>query len=100
MKRPDNKNLPTLDGSRFLWSNLKGTAFVSDVANAKQLFGRVWNDACDVGFFIRSHRTCRNELFILSNTLKDNEGDVQGWEFESVREDEKGRRVVVTVFND
>ena len=58
-----NKNLVTHDGSLFTWLGNEGSIEVSDLGKL-QFYGQVFDDAADVGFFIRSHRTGTKKLFI------------------------------------
>lgn len=57
----------------------------------------LFDDACDVGIHLKSHRTGKIEPFYLSKTVKDSEGDIQAWEFASVKSN-LGCKVVI--FND
>lgn len=100
MKTPDNRYLPVIDGSRVTWTGLNGCIEVSDFdAGARaQPWARVWNDACDVGFWVRSHRTGRRELFTFDN-VETKDGDVIAWTFVS-RPDARGRRCSVVILND
>jgi hypothetical protein len=49
--------------------------------------GRVWDDACDVGYRLISHRTGRSVVFALSDTRRDGDGDVQVWVFKPIAGD-------------
>ena len=59
---------------------------------------RVWNDSCDEGIAIRSHVTGKVERFYLFNEQRDNEGDLQFFQFKPV--DDKCAVRLVTVYND
>lgn len=87
--------LPTHDGSKFDWSTGIGIADVSGFRGEK-LLGRVYHDACDVGFIIRSHRTGKEKAFTESRTVWDTDGDAVYWEFEAI--DRTG--TVVRIYND
>ena len=40
---------------------------------------RLYDDACDVGIVLRSHRTGELSRWFLSETIKDADGDVTEW---------------------
>lgn len=64
------------------WENREGSCEESTLkANGHNVFQRVYEDACDEGFVMRSHRTGELRLFTLARTQVDGEGDVQWWEF-------------------
>jgi hypothetical protein len=48
-------------------------------------FSRVYDDACDEGFIMRSHVTGHEVLFVYESTDTDGE-DVYGWRFRSFME--------------
>lgn len=88
------KNLPIHDGSKFDWSTGIGLAEVSDFRG--HIGGRVYPDAADFGFVVRSHRTGEEKVFSESRTIFGREGDVLGWEYESVG----GPKVTIRIYND
>lgn len=47
------------------------------------IFTRLFEDACDVGFLMRSVRTNKCKPFAFSRTRDDAEGDIVAWEFVS-----------------
>lgn len=57
----------------------------------------IYDDAADVGIYIRSHRTNKAQAFVLAETVKDNEGDILMWKFQST---DPALGVKVTIFND
>ncbi len=100
-------NVPVHDGSMFFWHEGHGSVEASDFL--KQIDAPVYDDACDVGFKVRSHKTGRTVLFTLSETLKTRDGeDTAGWVYTSRREryawdwadDEKTAEIRITVWND
>lgn len=93
MMKPD-MSPPTHDGSKFTWRNGHGSCELSDFMPS-HFSGRVWSDAADVGFYIRSHKTGASKLFLFREEHKDGEGDVTHWVFA-----EHGGPTVVTIFND
>lgn len=64
--------------------------------------GRLYNDACDEGFVLVSHKTGKSQPYFLNQTIRNDFGeDVAGWEFlpaEPVLPGAKGTKVIV--FND
>ena len=102
MRKPD-RTLPVHDGRSFAWSGKQGSAEASSLCPATsqmpqhvQPWDVVWDDAADVGFIVRSHRTQREEPFTLVEELRDGEGEVTGWRFAACCDPE----VTVTIFND
>ena len=89
------KALPTHDGSKFDWSTGIGIADASDFRGTK-LLGRVYQDACDAGFIVRSHRTGREKAFVEARVERWRDGEVKYWEFEAV--DRSG--TLVRIYND
>lgn len=43
-------------------------------------FTRVWDDACDVGLTLVSHKTGREVVFAISDEKRDGEGDIMWWD--------------------
>lgn len=86
---------------RFNWhKDLKTfTAEASDFNGTgifEQMFGRLFQDACDVGFELVSQRTGKKISMYLSRRATD-EGDVTFWEFKPYRHSSFEKLVV---FND
>jgi hypothetical protein len=42
-------------------------------------FGRVWDDACDEGLTLVSHRTGREVVYAVSGMERDRDGDIAAW---------------------
>lgn len=57
---------------------------------------RIYDDAADVGIYIRSAKTGKAEAFVLAETVE-REGDVLEWKFESI---DPKLGVSVRIFND
>ena len=91
MQRRVNPQLPTHDGRRFQWDGGVGYAEASDLT--PQFFGRVYSDAADAGFYVRSHKTGVKKLFIAAGARRIS-GDVVSWLFKSPD------GFVVEIFND
>jgi hypothetical protein len=60
-------------------------------------FKRVYDDACDVGFELESHKTGKRILFTLAAENKD-DGETISWLFLSTNKDKLG--FAVEIFND
>lgn len=102
MRRPDLP-VPTYDGRRFSWDRCNGVAEATDLCPTpsrtpvyEQPWARVWSDAADVGFNVRSNRTGRVELFTLRTEHKDDDGDVTHWTFVASTDP----TITVTIIND
>jgi len=85
-------NVPVHDGRKFTWNGKVGSAEVSDF-NPATLAGRLFGDACDVGFYVVSPRTGRKVLFFEVGVDR-RDGEVTSYRYES----NDGFRVIV--FND
>lgn len=66
---------PAVQADRFTWTGKVGVAEASDLP----AFGRVYDDACDVGLTVVSTRTGREVVFVVEHTARDNDGDVIEW---------------------
>ena len=76
---------------------------VAEISDLEANCGRAWltrlyNDACDIGFAIRSEKTGKVIRFSLSNEEKDREGDLVAFHFSPVETNSGVREVVI--FND
>lgn len=89
-----NSSLPIHDGSKFTWKDGHGCIEASDLGRGYT--GRVWQDACDVGFIVRSHKTGAEKLFVYAGGLSSSGdvSDVYGFRYDS----DDG--IHITVFND
>jgi hypothetical protein len=88
---------PSIDGNMFSWKNGSGCAEASDFGPEGLPWGRVYDDACDVGFTVVSNKSGKCVVFALNHT-EINDGDIQFWEFVSVTPNNKG--IKIKVFND
>jgi hypothetical protein len=68
--------------------------FAAELSDMNGL-GRVYDDACDVGFTMVSARTGRQVVFVLAEEKRDGEGDTLLWEYRSI-----DGEFTATVFND
>lgn len=89
--------MPIHPGSHFVWEGRTGTAFASDLP--EHFASRIWNDSCDVGFFVRSERTGAVKLFVRESMIKNAEGEVVGDEYVSESGKNASDRITVKVFN-
>jgi len=78
MLQRTNPNLPTHDGRSFSWEGNTGYAEVSDLGRGADVAGRAFPDACDMGFYVRSHKTGARKLF-LETGVRRLDGDVISW---------------------
>lgn len=84
-------NVPVHSYTSFTWAGSVGTAEVSDF-NAANLAGRLYADACDVGFFVQGNR--RKVLFSEASVERNGEGEIVAWCYES------SEGFKIRVFND
>jgi hypothetical protein len=65
-------------------------------------FGRVYNDACDVGLTIVSQRTGRKVVYAISHTQRDIEGDLMWWDLTPApyQRNVPEHTLTVRIFND
>lgn len=89
------KDVPVHDGDKISWvtSEKRGWIDASDLA--RPMCGRIYDDACDVGFKVRSPRTGAVKLFVLVRTFDDGE-DVTAWHFVAADDPD----LVIDVAND
>ena len=71
--------------------------FVADMSDLGHgfKFERVYDDACDIGLTLISHRTGKEIVFVFTGHIRNNEGELMGWELESL-----GSTFKMTIFND
>lgn len=83
MRTPDSV-LPVYDAAKFVW---EGGVGVTE-ASALELFpgaepgDPVWDDSCDVGFWLSSRRTGARKLFLLDQVVEKG-GSTVVWIFRS-----------------
>jgi len=92
MKTPDNKNLPIYDAKDFGYCD--GTfAIEASALTDQRIFKRVWEDSCDVGFWMKGKN--QSVLFTLVDSEVDTDGEVLCWTFESY-----DQKYTAKIFND
>lgn len=75
------KDVPVHSAGLFTWKGQTGTCEASDF-NPTVMCSRVYDDACDVGFFARSPRTGRSLLFVFDHQEWDRAtGEITAWIF-------------------
>lgn len=79
---------------QFMWTGNSGVAEMSELRG----FGRVWNDSCDEGLTVVSHRTGEEVVFAVEHVEVDSEGDIRYWNLKPAQT--MNVLVVLTVFND
>ncbi len=85
------RDVPVHDGKKFYWCQGIGSADTSDLYPV--VSRRVYADACDIGFYVRSHRTGHVVLFTHTKTTKRGD-EVISWTYQSAA----GVRIVI--YND
>lgn len=73
VRKPDCQNIPVHNGSKFTWTEKLGVIEASDFGKVKYT-GRIWQDACDAGFYVRSHKTGVMKLFTYAGAIVPNGG--------------------------
>ena len=65
-----------------------------------EMMGPLYDDACDEGFTLVSHKTGAEVMYYYVNKEYDDEGDIIKWIFDEVEKQGKSHRTRVDVFND
>lgn len=95
--KPTLPNVPVHDGKRFHWGP-RGAGGATEASSLQEpVDAKLWDDACDVGFCIKSHRSGKTELFVLAQQDRAKDGELLFSMYESVNLPEK---IQVIVFND
>lgn len=76
-------NAPLYDGQSFTWKGDTGYVDASDLSGGA-FMSRLYDDAADLGFYIRSQRTGQVLMFHCCKGLY-HAGEFVGWEFQSSR---------------
>lgn len=95
-------DIPVHFGHRFNWTGNHGVSFESDLSldNAFGVFGRIFTDAADLGFFIVSHKTGKKVLFTVERNVY-NGNEIVGVELVSYHRGQFSSKdeIRVTVWN-
>ena len=86
-------HLPLLSSASFTWIGNHGIADVSDLGDFEP--ARLFGDAGDVGFRMRSTRTGDIQTFVLCNVSTNVDEDIFSWKFRALHAD-----YAVEIFND
>lgn len=90
IRKPDCQGIPVHNGSMFTWVGKLGVIDASDFGKVKYT-GRIWQDACDAGFYVRSHKTGEMKLFTYAGGMRNADNEWYGHAYTS----EDGFRVDV-----
>jgi hypothetical protein len=90
------KSLPSIPSSSFEYDKGFFSAEASELGSSFNI-GKIFDDACDVGFSIVSAKTGSKAIFALSG-VDTNEGDVLCWNFKCVTKNLEYLEAVI--FND
>jgi hypothetical protein len=101
---------PAPADSKYFTYNAQERLFIAEMSDLdnggrREPFGRVYDDACDIGMTIVSHRTGAAVVFYLKEEKRDGEGDMMYWELEVVPECCRGiqshlKGMKIRIFND
>ena len=82
--------------------NLNDRVFTAELSDLGRdfRFGRVYDDACDVGLTLVSTRTGRRVVFAIENEIRDREGELQYIELRPASRFESDDLPAVRLFND
>lgn len=98
LKTPVRLQIFTHDSSKQLF-----IAEASDIGDA-QLFQRIYDDACDVGFMVCNPGTGQTILVTLFKETRDDEGEVINWlftpSFDDVQRHPKLKNYRFLIYND
>lgn len=81
----------------------KNGSFVAEISDfgPSFRFGQVYDDACDEGLTLVSHRTGSEKVFAVSERKFDREGDLTSWELVSIGKNGRPDGLYsMTIFND
>lgn len=94
------KTGPVFDSKKF--SFLKDSRmFVAEASDLGPSFaGRLFDDACDYGMWVRSHKTGKVVSFLLERQGFSPEGDLLYWKFRSWDLDPRASGIELRVYND
>lgn len=74
-----------VSSSDFIFKNNKFIGEMSEIGRQFKYFGRVYDDACDIGFTIISAKTGKHAVFALEKEVGDeNDHEIMAWEFRCV----------------
>lgn len=78
-----------ISSSMFIW-NGKDCCFSQEISSlgdqGKSLFSQLYDDSCDAGFVMVSHKTGNRFAFYLKEIHRNKEGEITHWSFKPVAE--------------
>ena len=85
-----------LSTKHFMYQKIGRSFFaeISELPKQRIPYMRVYNDACDVGFWLVSHKTGAEIMMVMTEEKKVN-GDVVGWTFKPVERNAPITQVVI-----
>ena len=95
--RKVSRRVPVFSASQFTWERKVGSAEISDLGEEFSPYGvRLWDDACDTGFAVRSPRTGRVLTFAYCGDREDGRGEIIGWTYSCLEDPDFS----ITLIND
>lgn len=82
--------------NNFSWSGNTGVTFITDLCGQGSLYRPLYDDACDVGFEVRSVKTDRGVTFVL---VEITQNDPREWVFHSVDGYDRTGKYKIRVLN-
>jgi hypothetical protein len=88
------KTLTEINTSLFTYS-AKNKRFISEISTIRcNIFGQIYDDACDAGFVLVSQKTGKKKTFFFINE-ETKDGEIVSWNFK----DTKGELEII-IYND
>ena len=84
------------------WYDKESKLFSQEASTLRNynFLSRLYNDACDTGFVLVSHKTGKEVPFYLADEVKNRDGDVEHWEFAPAVSLPAHQDCNVMIFND
>ena len=96
MKKPSFE-IPVYNARSFTWTpGANGLAEITDFAG-RETWKRIWDDACDVGFWVENPETKTRVLFVFVKECKGEGDELIGWSFHSTGHP---NLIKIVIFND
>lgn len=84
---------------QFSWFNDK-RMYVAEISDLGGRFGRVYDDACDVGLTVVSQYDERDEIVFVVDHTEVKDGDTLWWDLKPAKPSDKNCGFTLRVFND
>jgi hypothetical protein len=95
-RKPYDATVDVASSKLFNWDSKVPSCEESTLrGNDVNIMRKLYVDAADVGFGIRSERTGRTVRWILFNEVRDNEGDILYWSFKPEEETVKVSSIII-----